>query len=125
MTVSVLSTVVVGRSAVYGIAGVECVSPCAARAGAHGDVTSRSAGRGRSALLAGARILASEVDACFTVGTFAVREALSPLAADQRVADVTGGTCAHGPLLSRVVVPRCANSVRPAWIRLAQVSRFE
>lgn len=119
MTVSVLSTIVVERSAVYGVAGVERVSPCAARASAHGDVASRSAGCSRPALLAGARILASEVDACFIVGTLVVCKALSPSAADQRVADVTGGTCAHGSLLSRVVVSRCANSVRPAWIRLA------
>lgn len=85
-------------------------------------MTSGCARGARAALTAGARVPAREVDARPVVGTLAVGEAFAALAARQSVADVTGGTRAHWPLLAGVVVTRRANRVRATGIRLAQVT---
>lgn len=118
-------TVVVNRSAVDRIASVKSISPCSIRTCAHRDVPPGRTHSGRSALLSGARVLASEIDARLVIRALAVGETLSSLTTAQRVANVTGRTGAHRPLLPGAVVARSADRVRAAWIRLAQIACFE
>lgn len=121
-TIPIRPTVVVHRSTLDGVAIVKGVAACTIGAGANGDVTPRCAGSSRSALFSSARILTSEIYARFIIRTLVISEALPPLAAGQSVPYIPGGTGAHGPLLPGVVVARCADSIRSAWIRLAKVS---
>lgn len=72
--------------------------------------------------MTGAWILTCEVDARSAVGALTVGEAFPVLAARQGVADITGGTRAHRPLLTCVVMTRCANRVRTARIWFAQIT---
>jgi len=85
-------------------------------------VTSGRARGTRAAFAASARIPAREIDTCAIVGTFAVGEALPTLTVRQGIANVTGGTCAHRPLLPGIVVARRANRVSTTGIRLAEIA---
>lgn len=79
----------------------------------------------RTALTASARIAAREVDTRAIVGAIAVSETLPTLTATQGVADVAGGTRAHRPLPSGIIMTRRTNRIRSAGIRLAEIARFE
>ena len=125
ISILVLPPVAVSGPAVNRIARVQCVSPGPIGASADCYVSSRAAHCAGSALLAGARVLASEFYAGLAIRTLAVREALAPLAADQRVADVPGGAGAHWPLLPRVVVPWCADRACAAGVRVADITSVE
>lgn len=117
--ISISATIIVHRSAIDRIAIVKSVPARSIGTSADRDVTSRCTGRGWSALFAGARILASEIDARLVVRAFVVGEAFSALATRQSVPYVSRGTRAHRPLFSRIVVARSADRVNSAGIRLA------
>jgi len=85
-------------------------------------VTSGRARGARAALATGTRIPARKVDARSIIRAFVVGETLAALTARQGIADVTGGTRAHWPLLTGIVVARGANRIRTAGIRLAEVT---
>lgn len=76
----------------------------------------------RTALAASTRVAAREVDTRATVGAIIVGEALPTLTTRQGVADVAGGTRAHRPLLSGIIMTRRANRIRTAGIRLAEIT---
>lgn len=76
----------------------------------------------RTALAAGTRVAAREVDTRAIVGAIAVGEALPTLTARQSVADVAGRTRTHRSLLSGIIVTRSANRIRTAGIRLAEIT---
>jgi len=125
VAVTVGAAVIVHRSALDRVTGVQGVAPGPVRARTDRDVTPGRAHGARAALAAGARVPAREVDARPIVGAFTVGEALPALAARQGVADVTGGARAHRPLLPGIVVARRANRVRAAGVRLAEIAWFE
>lgn len=76
----------------------------------------------RTALATSTRISAREVDTRAIIGAITVSEAFPTLTARQGIADVTGGTRAHRPLLSGVIMARRANGIRTTRIRLAEVT---
>lgn len=75
-----------------------------------------------TALAASTWIFARKVDTRAIVRTITVSEALPTLTARQGVADVACMTGAHRPLLSGIVMPWCANCIRTAGIRLAEIT---
>jgi len=108
-----------------GIAPSKSIAVGSQWASANGNVPLRGTDSRAVALITAARVLTHVVDAGAIVGTLAVGDALATLTTVQGVADVTGQTGAHRPLLAEVVVARSALGVNTAGIWIAEILRLK
>jgi hypothetical protein len=118
---SVLFAVVSGGALRVGVAIVESVARVAGGTAADGHAVAHLAVGIGAARQLRARVAAVVVEARAVRGTILGGGALAGAAAVQRVADVAGGTRAHGTLAAAVVVAGRAARVRTAWVGHAQV----